>query len=712
MITALIGAAVVVAACWAVGTRVVAWSGAKGVPGALAFIVGAACVHLAVFAVLACGIGYRAVWWVGLGGLIVFGIVKRFHAETQRSAEGIGLLAICVPSAVVYFVNALAPETSADGAGYHLGIVAEYLRAHGFVRIPTNFYSDLSQGVEMLYVPAFAIGKHSAAALVHFAFTVALTLAIWSYGRRIGNAWAGAAAAAIVFVSPVVGRDGTTAYIDVASAAIAFSAFYWLEIWDEQRSWRILAVAGLMAGYAFAAKYTMFVVALYAVMFVAWRERRLRSVVIVVAAAAVMILPWMAKNWVMVRDPLAPFATEIFPTPYIHTLSIEDWSAWLRHYDMPKPWRLPGEVTLRGRYTQGILGPIFLLAPLALFTSRRRLLAIGWLMIAVYFGNIGTRFLIPAMPFFALAMMLAIGRWKIALILLVVVQAVASWPWVIPRYANQYVWRITEFPYRAALRIGPMEEYYRAHLAGYDLVRMIEEKVPASDAIFGLTGVPDSYTSSRVIDSFAGARNTTLFDILNVARMEDWQARRRLVFRFGEVKAAKMRIELKSRGSGMEQWSVHELRFYRQGREIERSPVWRVKAWPNPWEIQMTFDNSEVTRWRTWQTGAPGMYIEVNFGRAEAVDEVRMWTSKDFQWDMRFRIEADGRGVSDRFEESEERARFLGRAATSEMYARGIRYLLVPDDDRSADSMGEDPEVWGLTLAGRAAKTSLYRIIP
>src|SRR5205807_339451 len=103
---------------------------------------------------------------------------------------------------------------------------------------------------------------------------------------------------------------GTTAYIDVAAAAIAFAAFYWLEIWDTQRDARILAAAGFMAGYALAAKYTLFVVILFALIYVASRERRLRPILILTGAAAVMILPWLAKNWILVHDPLAPFATK------------------------------------------------------------------------------------------------------------------------------------------------------------------------------------------------------------------------------------------------------------------------------------------------------------------------------------------------------------------------------------------------------------------
>src|SRR5262249_41641371 len=149
-------------------------------------------------------------------------------------------------------------------SAYHLGFVARYLRVHGFERITTNMYAALSEGVEMIFVPAFAIGRHSAAALVHLGFLSALTLAIFAYGRQLGKPWAGAAAAFLVFASPVVGIDASSAYNDAAVAAVVFTTFYWLEIWDRSGDHCALIPVGLLAGYAYAAKYTAFAILLYA----------------------------------------------------------------------------------------------------------------------------------------------------------------------------------------------------------------------------------------------------------------------------------------------------------------------------------------------------------------------------------------------------------------------------------------------------------------
>ena len=59
------------------------------------------------------------------------------------------------------------------------------------------------------------------------------TRPVFAYGKRIGKPLAGAAAALLVYLSPIVGLDGTIAYTDVATAAIVFSVFYWTQLWDE-----------------------------------------------------------------------------------------------------------------------------------------------------------------------------------------------------------------------------------------------------------------------------------------------------------------------------------------------------------------------------------------------------------------------------------------------------------------------------------------------
>ncbi len=248
-VSALLAAALTVITCYAAGALLIARLGvslkrAENFP--LAFVLGAACVHLATFAIFAMKIAYKPVFLVLSAGVIAAAAVthrdtrgeraRETHADTNFSwrdnLPAFGYAAIFAIFTALYFVNAWAPEWSSDGSGYHLGLIARYLRAHGFERVSTNMYAGLGEGAEMLFAFAFAFGRHSAAALVHFSFAISLALAMIAYGLRIGKWWVGAGAALLVYVSPVVGKDASSAYVDVAAAAIAFSVFYWLEIWD------------------------------------------------------------------------------------------------------------------------------------------------------------------------------------------------------------------------------------------------------------------------------------------------------------------------------------------------------------------------------------------------------------------------------------------------------------------------------------------------
>ena len=176
---------------------------------------------------------------------------------------------------VLYLSNAMAPEASPDGAGYHLGLVARYLREHGFVRITDNMYAAMPGGVEMLFLFAFAFGRHSAAALVHFAFLVALAWQIFSYGRRSGF--------------PLPARAPHSSFLPVRWSASTARAPITTWRWRRSRS-PCLPAADLGCrphlapggsdrsgrGLCFAAKYTAWPAVVYAVGFVLRKTARPR----------------------------------------------------------------------------------------------------------------------------------------------------------------------------------------------------------------------------------------------------------------------------------------------------------------------------------------------------------------------------------------------------------------------------------------------------
>ncbi len=727
-IWALLGAAATVAACYALGALMVDWAKAplkRPERFPLSFLLGASVLHLIIFAMLALKIAYRpaiiGLLAVAIGLAIWKGSWRLKGDAVAPLSDGLKYLygVIFAGFSILYFFHAWAPELSADGSAYHLGLVARYLRAHGFEKVITNMYASLSAGVEMLYFPAFAIGKHSAGALTHYAFLIALAMAMFAYGRRIGRPWVGAAGSLLVYASPVVGMDGSSAYNDCGVAAIAFSVFYFLEIWDQQREPRLLIAAGFLAGYCYAAKYTAFVMTIYAVGFVAWRARKMRPLLVTAGCAAVMIVPWVAKDWIYMQNPVAPFFNKVFRNPYYRVVSEQEYTDYLSRYGIENKWTLPMEVIVRGGKTDGLIGPIFLLSPIALLALRlregRRLLLAGTLLFIPYLSNVGARFLIPCLPFFALAMALAIS-YPPALGAVLVFHALASWPPNIRRYSAMYVWRLDRILWKQAIRKIPQDKYLRQNFAGYGIARMIDEKIPKGAPVLTVNGLPDSYTTHEILVGFQSAYNDDLADILNSGWDESRQPTRRWTFKFLERPVRRVRILQTGVGAPREEFKAHEVRFYSNGAELARDPSWRLQAWPNPWDVQMAFDNSPATRWRSWETAWPGMYIDVDFGKYEAVDEVQLDTSFDYA-NLKLQVEAmepGGKWVKISAAPQTEIIKApvgIRKWASRELHARGIDYVVMQDTDWGAEDMREDPESWGFQLLAQGYGARIYKVV-
>lgn len=556
---------------------------------ALSAVVFAACAARVAYAVVLAALGGALLWAAGLPGPLR--VWDRRRAVDKLNWKYKALLLWFSLYFILYFFNSMAPEASFDGARYHLGLVSRYLREHGFARITDNMYAGLSQGVEMLYLYAFAFGRHSAAAMVHFAFLAALAWEVFAYGRRAGSQMAGACAALLVFASPVVGVDGTSAYNDVAVAAIGFTLFYLLQLWEEKRTPRLLAAIGLVAGFGYAAKYTAWLAAPYALGFVAWKSRRARDVLVVGACAAILIAPWMVKDWMWLDNPVAPFFNRVFPNRYVTVAFEEEYRQHMSRYGIGSRAELPLQATVYGSLS-GLVGPVFLLAPVALLALRRRegrqLLLAAAVFGAGYASNIGTRFLIPALPFVALAMALALERAPGLTLAIALTHAAISWPPIVTQYCHGDAWRLSKVPWREALRIKPEDAYLESHLFYYGAARLVEQAAAPGSTVFAFIPIPQAYTSRWIRVAYESAENTMCRDILWTAFVPEHEPAWRLRFAFPRQRLRAVRVV--QTNSGSDQWSIHELRVWDGASELKREAQWRLDAQPYPWGIENAFD--------------------------------------------------------------------------------------------------------------------------
>lgn len=690
----------------------------------IAFLAGAGCLSFLVTLLCLVHQARRGVFlW---GGLTAIGtaVWRGRGGERRRSLPAIRLdwlvpfYLLFAVFFIYYLVNAVAPEVSPDGSGYHLGNVARMWRNRGFVWDYHSMYSYLSQGMEMLFLVAFAFGRHSAAALVHFAFLCTLPLLMVCWGCRFGFPKAGLFAATIVFVSPIIAKDGVSAYNDLAVATLIYAVFYLLQVWDEDNDAKLLLLIGLLAGFSYALKYTAFLTLPFAGLWVYWRSsdrRGWRNVVWLAAPACLLVAPWVLRNWWWVGNPFAPFGNAWFPNAYYHTGMERIYAEHLRHYTgMKHNWEIPLQLTLRGGLVPGVFGPVFLLSPLALLALRlkygRRLLGAALVFAAPAYLNVDTRFLIPCAPFLAMALGVGLSDIRGALPVLALFQALACWPPALSTYCHPWCWRISSFPLAGALRREPEGQFITRNIGDYALKGAIAREVPAGERIFSFAGRPAAYFDRDVVVSYESTLGNLVDDILLAPKGHPPDHEEH--FKFLPVTTRAVRVVNMASAAGF--WTVSEVRIRLGGRAVERAPGWRLSAWPNGAEVQLAFDNSYATRWSTWEAMRPRARIEVDFGAAQRIDEVVLECEPS--WEARVQVEIrldSGRWVA--LTDTPERAKpefptGIRRAAARDVKALGVHYLLLNEGDFIYRDITQYGQYWGVTHLAEANGTHFYRI--
>jgi hypothetical protein len=178
-----------------------------------------------------------------------------------------------------------------------------------------------------------------------------------------------------------------------------------------------------------------------------------------------------------------------------------------------------------------------------------------------------------------------------------------------------------------------------------------------------------------------------------------------LTFRFSPRNLRAVRVVQTERAKQV-MWSVSELRVFDGADELPRAPEWRLRAHPNPWDVQMAFDNSPVTRWRSWQVAEPGMFVQVDFGHSQKLDAVVV-ESSDEGYQTKIKLEGlDPQGkwasILDQPVETSHPTRVnLRRAASAELKARGIHYMLVENSDIRSEDFQIYTSLWGMKCIGQ-----------
>ena len=441
-------------------------------------------------------------------------------------------------------------------------------------------------------------------------------------------------------------------------------------------------------------------------------RKKPRALIPVTAAAAMIALPWLLKDWLWLGNPVSPFLNRLFRNPYIHVQFEEAYRAYFRHYELTsfRPWFW--KITIGGDLGGGQLGPVFLLAPLALFALRsrtgRRVLLAALFFLIPYPQNIAARFLIPALPFAALAVALAVEFSQPALALLIGMAALLAWPAVIEKYqAPGGGWHIAQMQWKAALRIVPQDVFLRNHSAAWVAAQTLDYFVPRGKRVWSTTPVGEAYSFTDVMINYQSAEGELIEDFLTTAAFDNQAPTWNLRFTFPKRRLQHLRVS-QTATSPNDIWSIGEVRIFDGPDQISQTPAWRLAATPFPWDIALAFDNNPVTRWRSWESIHPGMHVDVDFGAPVEIDRVELHSSHD---QAKIEVQLDAGAKIDRPDKLEDAPLGdLRKLAMQTVKVRGIDYLFIDNSWRIAAGIRNDPGGWELEFIADRGGNRLYRI--
>jgi len=168
-----------------------------------------------------------------------------------------------------------------------------------------------------------------------------------------------------------------------------------------------------------------------------------------------------------------------------------------------------------------MIGPAFLLLPLALLALRhphgRKLLLAGAIYSVPAFLNTEVRFLIPALPFLALALGLAMENSWGVLPAVALFQWILCWPTVMDSYCDRNAWRVRGFQVQAALRPETESGYIGSHVGDYALKDIINQAVPVGGKIFSFAGRAAAYIDRDIVVGYESSQGMRIQDALQNA---------------------------------------------------------------------------------------------------------------------------------------------------------------------------------------------------
>ncbi len=317
------------------------------------------------------------------------------------------------------FLRALLPAIDGDVSSYHLPSVLRYLRAGGFIYLPTLTPTNWPLAMQMLYAIPLAFHSEAPTSIIPYLCGV-LTLGVMALmaTRLIGNRGA-IGAIGLYLVADGFSYQGfwyqmASSLIDLGLTLFTTCAVYALyraragSGEEGETNW--IRLSAVFAGLAGTTKLTgvWVILSLCAVLCVVLTMQKsaiahiLRRAAVYFATAFAFVIPWLIKTWTLTGNPLYPMFFKVFGG---REWTAEGWAFYQRSHliwNTPKGMTPTPQVLAQTHLKIAAAGAVIGL--LLMFASRKKPYSVPAMFASVFLiciagGNFfHLRFMMPAFP--------------------------------------------------------------------------------------------------------------------------------------------------------------------------------------------------------------------------------------------------------------------------------------------------------------------------
>ncbi len=268
------------------------------------------------------GVFSPAVFW----GAMAAGVASLFSRMSSlkglaasRPLKPIDIVLFSVLAIIAAFdlLEAIAPAADADTLAYHFALPRDFIANGEIGFVARAVTGAIPLLVHMTYAAALATGGELTLTLWAAATGWVPGLLLYALVRRHLNRTWSLVVLALFLTTPAVLYGGGSGQIEIRCAAFALCAVMFLLASEREASYRVIALAGVCAGFFIGAKYYGLIFAGAAGLVVLCHRDGLKRSAIFGSAALVAGLQWYVWNYIHTGDPVFPVLTNMLQLPEI-----------------------------------------------------------------------------------------------------------------------------------------------------------------------------------------------------------------------------------------------------------------------------------------------------------------------------------------------------------------------------------------------------------